>query len=397
MNSESNMNSENPVNMALSASQQESVLRATAEIVLAAATGKQPALADASLAGAAKQRVAGAFVSLKRGRCLRSCCGLFNGPVTLSDALHRAARRSVLDDPRFPRVSPGELPWLNMEVWLLASPRPIKSHGVSRVREVVIGKHGLIITLGSSSGLLLPSVPVDHHWNAAKFLEQVSVKAGLPRDAWLRDDAKLQLFEGDVLRGPAVSVAQRKSPDAIPSLPPPLNADQFQACLAFGRATLRGDSVPVSPILAENDEASGVVVSVLAGGERRHFAEFSWKRPAPLRATLPRLLTSAAEELQKTGSVVPPENVDLMVFHDAQLLGFASEPDLQGVNPREQAIAVVARDQLGWAFDSARTPEEVLHAARDAAGSANSLAGTVYRYAATVSDPAISFARSQAL
>jgi hypothetical protein len=33
-------------------------------------------------------------------------------------------------------------------------------------------------------GLLLPQVPVEHHWDRTTFLEQTCRKAGLPLDAW---------------------------------------------------------------------------------------------------------------------------------------------------------------------------------------------------------------------
>src|SRR2546421_676389 len=50
--------------------------------------------------------VSGAFVSLKRGKHLRSCCGgLLDRPAPLRDALTDAITRTALEDVRFPPVS----------------------------------------------------------------------------------------------------------------------------------------------------------------------------------------------------------------------------------------------------------------------------------------------------
>ncbi|HOD00549.1 MAG TPA: AMMECR1 family protein, partial [Myxococcota bacterium] len=67
---------------------------------------------------------------------------------------------------------------------------------VSDVNEIVVGRDGLIIQLGSRRGLLLPQVPVEWGWNRQQFLDHTARKAGLPMDAWKNPDAKLFRFEG---------------------------------------------------------------------------------------------------------------------------------------------------------------------------------------------------------
>ena len=75
--------------------QKEHLIGATSELVRALATGQRAAFADPSLAGAGDQMIAGAFVSLKRGKHLRACCGMLGTPITVRTALVEAAVRCL--------------------------------------------------------------------------------------------------------------------------------------------------------------------------------------------------------------------------------------------------------------------------------------------------------------
>ena len=100
------------------------------------------------LAEVGSTAVYGAFVSLKRGGQLRSCCGFLGQSVPLAEALGHAAVRAAKDDPRFPPISPSELEHLDMEVWLLWGLEPVAAKGEDRVGAVTIGTHGLQIARG---------------------------------------------------------------------------------------------------------------------------------------------------------------------------------------------------------------------------------------------------------
>src|SRR5439155_13192868 len=94
----------------LSPEQQGMILVAAGEMVRATVAGESPSHADPTFGGAVHHIVSGCFVSLKRAKHLRSCCGgLLDPPVTLGKALHDAAYRTAVDDVRFPPVSPTEL------------------------------------------------------------------------------------------------------------------------------------------------------------------------------------------------------------------------------------------------------------------------------------------------
>ena len=62
------------------------------------------------------------------------------------------------------------------------------------IKDIKVGKHGLIMKQGDIEGILLPQVPVEEHWGRDTFLEETCHKAGLPRDAWKDDDTDIFMF-----------------------------------------------------------------------------------------------------------------------------------------------------------------------------------------------------------
>jgi AmmeMemoRadiSam system radical SAM enzyme/AmmeMemoRadiSam system protein B/AmmeMemoRadiSam system protein A len=142
----------------------------------------------------------GLFVSLHRAAQLRSCKGQWGTTVTggglapLSEILNIVARDAASNDPRFPRVTLAELPYLTIEVSLMHSPQAVTARGPDRVRSVQVGTHGLVIAHPGGRGLLLPHVAVENEWDAWTFLEQLCQKAGLPPHAWHDDQAQLMTF-----------------------------------------------------------------------------------------------------------------------------------------------------------------------------------------------------------
>jgi uncharacterized protein len=132
-----------------------------------------------------------AFTSLHlRGR-LRGCIGYVLPNQPLYQTVAETARAAAFDDPRFEPVTRDEASELKVEISVLSPLRPIVPE------DVVIGKHGLVVTQGSRRGLLLPQVPVEWNWDRETFLLQICMKAGLAPHAW-RHDAELQAFTAEV-------------------------------------------------------------------------------------------------------------------------------------------------------------------------------------------------------
>jgi uncharacterized protein len=133
----------------------------------------------------------GAFTSLYLDGNLRGCVGyvLPVGPVYRTVA--EGARAAAFEDTRFCPVTLDEARNLQIELSILSPPRPISPE------EVEVGRHGLLVTAGFRRGLLLPQVPIEHHWDRITFLEQTCHKAGLPTNAW-QQGVTIEAFTAEV-------------------------------------------------------------------------------------------------------------------------------------------------------------------------------------------------------
>lgn len=133
----------------------------------------------------------GAFTSLYLRHQLRGCVGYVLPVASVYRAVADTARAAAFEDTRFRPVTSDEAPNLQIELSILSPPQAIKPE------EVEIGRHGLLISMGAFRGLLLPQVPLEHHWDRETFLGQTCRKAGLPSDAWVRG-ASIEAFTAEV-------------------------------------------------------------------------------------------------------------------------------------------------------------------------------------------------------
>jgi AmmeMemoRadiSam system protein A len=131
----------------------------------------------------------GAFVTLKEHAELRGCIGYITPVKPLAETVRDVAAYAALQDHRFQPVSVEELPLLQYEVSVLSPLRRVLD-----IKQIKVGKHGLIMKKGDIEGLLLPQVPVEQHWDRDTFLEETCVKAGLPPQAWKDDDTDIFMF-----------------------------------------------------------------------------------------------------------------------------------------------------------------------------------------------------------
>jgi len=144
----------------------------------------------------------GVFVTLNyyQTNALRGCVG-FPRPVSyLGRDIIDAALAAAFEDPRFVPVSLAELNKLIVEVSILSPPEELKKKGRARLRDIKIGRDGTIIQYGIYSGLLLPIVAVEQHWNPKTLLEETCVKTGLPKEYWLQPNVKIYRFETQVFK-----------------------------------------------------------------------------------------------------------------------------------------------------------------------------------------------------
>jgi AmmeMemoRadiSam system protein A len=149
----------------------------------------EPAAADFS--SLAQER--GAFVTLKKNGQLRGCIGYTSAVKPLYLTVRDVAAYAALRDTRFPPVSAAELRDLEYEVSVLSPMRHVRD-----VKEIEVGRHGLLMKSGNSEGLLLPQVPVEQHWDRNTFLQETAMKAGMRASAWREENTDIFRFEAFV-------------------------------------------------------------------------------------------------------------------------------------------------------------------------------------------------------
>ena len=135
----------------------------------------------------------GVFVTLHKHGQLRGCIGYIEGIAPLYQAVVEMAKSAAFNDPRFNPVVKKEIPDLEIEISVLSSLKKVKD-----VKEIQVGKHGIIIQQGFQRGLLLPQVATEWGWNREEFLEQTCHKAGLPADAWKDPSSEIFIFSAEI-------------------------------------------------------------------------------------------------------------------------------------------------------------------------------------------------------
>ena len=102
------------------------------------------------------------------------------------------AVNSGLRDYRFPQVTEPEIPDIVFEISALTPPTPITSY-----KDIVLGRDGIIISKYGHSAVYLPQVAPEQGWNIDQTLSHLSLKAGLPSDAW-KENASFTTFRAIV-------------------------------------------------------------------------------------------------------------------------------------------------------------------------------------------------------
>lgn len=139
------------------------------------------------------QQKMGAFVTLRKRGELRGCIGNMIGRAPLHETIVSMACSSAFHDPRFPPLKKEEFSEVVLEISVLSPLVKIDS-----AEELEPGKHGLYITRGSYSGVLLPQVATEQGWNREEFVLHTCRKAGLPPEALYKADTRLEIFTAQI-------------------------------------------------------------------------------------------------------------------------------------------------------------------------------------------------------
>ena len=171
-----------------SAQERAELLRLAHEAIAAALDGRKLELNPTS------ERLLeprGAFTTLHLEGNLRGCVGYVYPVKSLYRTVAETAAAAAFNDTRFLPVKAEEVPRLKVEISVLSPLVPIAAE------DIEAGRHGLVVTLGSRRGLLLPQVAIEFKWDAQTFLQEACHKAGLPPDAWERG-AIIEAFTAEV-------------------------------------------------------------------------------------------------------------------------------------------------------------------------------------------------------
>jgi len=123
------------------------------------------------------------FVTLTLNGNLRGCIGSLVPQKELWKEVQENAINAAIHDFRFSRLTEEELPNVKIEVSILSLPKKINYIGEKDLLIRINSGKGIILKKGMNSATFLPQV-----WeqipDKINFLEQLSIKAGLNRNAW---------------------------------------------------------------------------------------------------------------------------------------------------------------------------------------------------------------------
>lgn len=323
------------------------------------------------------QTVHGIFVTLKRHGHLRGCRGVLGEPMKLGDALRQAAYQTALNDTRMPAISPVEIPYLTLGITLLGPMDSVSAQGHDRLNAVQIGKTGLRISNGQQAGLLLPDVATEMNWNAEQFLEAVCRKAGLPTNAWLSPQTRLDIFHGDKIEATIdpefFKGRELKSPNRIQTE----DAYRLATLAANNIVAMRTGATPtyVHPELPDGS-IEGLILSVAADPIDRdettqtphqHWQKLSFRPGLPLQSSLFEMCQQAAQHFSTFGKK-NRIRVDVTILQEPAYHGSMQDHDLQGIDSTQRALLVSAHGKNSLIWQPGFTPESLATAAAKGLG-----------------------------
>jgi AmmeMemoRadiSam system protein B len=131
----------------------------------------------------------GVFVTVSIDGHPREPYGRLRPEMPLFESVPTLAVGAIFDDPRYAAVSPEEFTHAQIDITIISSLARI-----AKISEFTVGSSGLLIRLDMHSALFLPAEITRRKWSASEALEQISLKAGLPRQGYLDKQAELYRF-----------------------------------------------------------------------------------------------------------------------------------------------------------------------------------------------------------
>lgn len=144
---------------------------------------------DFKITPALKEK-AGVFVTLKRKGSLRGCIGTIIGVEPVYEGVRNNVLKAAFKDPRFYPLKKAELKTIDMEISVMT---PLQK--VADYKKIRLGTDGVIIRQYGRQAVYLPQVAAETGWGLDLFLSRLCMKAGLPGDAYQKEDMEFYVFQ----------------------------------------------------------------------------------------------------------------------------------------------------------------------------------------------------------
>lgn len=130
----------------------------------------------------------GLFVTIYKNKELRGCIGNITSDTALSVLTDEMAVYAAFKDSRFPSLSKAEYEDIQIKISVLTPPHK------ADFDDIVLGRDGVVLRKKGKSSVFLPNVPIEQGWTKIDMMENLSIKAGLKKDAWI-EGAQFEIFQ----------------------------------------------------------------------------------------------------------------------------------------------------------------------------------------------------------
>jgi uncharacterized protein len=179
----------------LTEAEKRTLLQLAREALERGVRGDMPPPLDQASLTPALQAEGSSFITLTENGELRGCIGVLEPYLPLAEDVREHAVAAALQDYRFPRVQPGQLPNIKIEISCLSVPQPLD---YSSPEELLVkirpGVDGVMLRDGPRKATFLPQV-----WekipDKAEFMDQLCAKMGLAHDLWRHKHLEVLVYQ----------------------------------------------------------------------------------------------------------------------------------------------------------------------------------------------------------
>jgi len=180
---------------ALKQVEQEILLKIAREALEKSVTGRPLPEVNLAALPPSLQEDGASFVTLTVQQKLRGCIGTLQAYQPLAEDVQEHAAAAALQDPRFPSVTPTELPGISIEVSVLSPRTPLAYEDAQDLlKKIQPGVDGVVLQDGFHKATFLPQV-----WEKISdpelFLSQLCMKMGAPADLWRKKPLDVYTYQ----------------------------------------------------------------------------------------------------------------------------------------------------------------------------------------------------------